>query len=117
VLTPGCVNHAANSLALSDLSHRSVIKLPFDGAGENRGFAMEAKALPSTLGQIVFVLVFPPIMAALVWLGSRRWANVVQGGNVSDRTKRRQKWEFWVVLTLMYIIVLGFALYAHFGNP
>jgi hypothetical protein len=78
---------------------------------------MEAQALPSTLGQIVFVLVVPPIMAGLWWLGSRGWANVVQGGNVSDRTKRRQKWEFWVALTLFYVIVGGFALYAHLHKP
>ena len=105
-----------NSLAHYDLSRRFAIKCPYIG-WRNRRVAMVATEHPSTLGQILFVLVVPPIMTALWWLGSRGWANVVQGGNVSDRTKRRQKWEFWVVLAVLYVIVAGFALYARFHKP
>jgi hypothetical protein len=75
---------------------------------------MQASDAPSAVQQVAFVIMVPPIITALWWLGSRGWANIVQAGNVSERTKRRQKWEFWVVLIVVYIIVLGFAGYAHF---
>jgi hypothetical protein len=51
-------------------------------------------------------------MAALWWIVSRGWATTVQGGVVSERTKRRQKIEFWAVLILMYLVVFGMFLYA-----
>jgi hypothetical protein len=77
---------------------------------------MHGSNAPSALQQAAFVVIVPPIITALWWLGSRGWANVVQAGNVSERTKRRQKWEFWAVLTIIYIIVVGFAGYAHFSH-
>ncbi len=43
---------------------------------------------------------------------SRGWARTVQGGVVSDRTKRRQKFEFWSLLIVMYTVTLGMTLYA-----
>jgi hypothetical protein len=62
--------------------------------------------------QLPIVLLGPPIMAALFWFMSRGWALSVQGGVASDRTKRRQKIEFWMVLAAMYGIGIGMALYA-----
>jgi len=53
-------------------------------------------------------------MAGLFWVMSRGWAMSVQGGTASDRTKKRQKIEFWMVLTLMYLMGIGMALYAWF---
>jgi hypothetical protein len=61
--------------------------------------------------QLAIVLLGPPIMAALVWFMSRGWALSVQAGVASDRTKRRQRVEFWMVLALMYSITIGMAVY------
>lgn len=70
----------------------------------------------SATQQVVFVVVVPPTMTLLWWLASRGWANTVQFGNVSARTKQRQKWEFWAVLALGYGIVAGVVLYAHLAK-
>lgn len=53
----------------------------------------------------------PPIMACLWWIMSRGWASTVQGGRVSDRTKQRQKLEFWILLAAMYVFGIGLLLY------
>jgi hypothetical protein len=66
----------------------------------------------ASVGEQLVTFVFgPPVMAALIWSLSRGWAHTVQGEVVSDRTKRRQKIEFWTVLALMYLFVIGLALF------
>ena len=62
--------------------------------------------------QLAILIIGPPIMAAFFWLMSRGWALGVQGGTASDKTKQRQKIEFWMLLVAMYVIGLGMALYA-----
>jgi len=62
--------------------------------------------------QIAILILGPPIMATLIWFMSRGWATSIQGGVASDKTKRRQKVEFWVVLVAMYFLGFGMALYA-----
>lgn len=62
--------------------------------------------------QLAILILGPPIMAGLMWLMSRGWASSIQGGTVSNRTRRRQKIEFWAVLIAMYLIGFGMALYA-----
>jgi hypothetical protein len=62
--------------------------------------------------QLAILILVPPIMAALVWIMSRGWAATVQGGVVSERTKRRQKIEFWALLIAMYLIGFGMFVYA-----
>ena len=64
--------------------------------------------------QYVMDLVVPPIAAVLWWTFSRGWAAAVQGGNVSDRTRKRQKTEFFVVLGLLYALMLGATTYLNF---
>jgi hypothetical protein len=61
--------------------------------------------------QILAFLLTPPIMASLVWLMSRGWAHTVQGELVSDVTKKRQKFEFWLVLVVLYLFAIGLALF------
>jgi hypothetical protein len=51
-------------------------------------------------------------MACLIWLMSRGWAMSVQGGTASEKTKRRQRIEFWGILIAMYLIGAGEFLYA-----
>ena len=62
--------------------------------------------------QIAILILGPPIMATLIWFMSRGWVTSIQGGVASDKTKRRQKVEFWVVLVAMYFLGFGMALYA-----
>jgi len=62
--------------------------------------------------QLAILIAGPPVMAALIWFMSRGWAKSVQGGVASDRTKARQKIEFWMVLAVMYVLGFGMALYA-----
>ena len=63
--------------------------------------------------RVLFLLLAPPIMAFLIRLISRGWANAVQGGAVSERTVKRQRIEFWVVLCFMYVMVLGIFVYGY----
>jgi len=67
--------------------------------------------------QIAVLLLGPPIMTLLWLLMSSGWAGLVQGGAVSDRTKKRQKWEFWVLLTAMYALGLGIIVYGYLKCP
>ena len=72
---------------------------------------MRPHAAPLWEQTLIFVL-GPPIGACLWWIMSRGWASSVQGGNVSEQTKRRQKKEFWVVLLGCYLIATLEILYA-----
>jgi hypothetical protein len=63
--------------------------------------------------QAVFFLLAAPIMALLIRLLSRGWATIVQGGNVSEKTIKRQRLEFWVVLIFMYAMLACIFGYAH----
>lgn len=63
--------------------------------------------------QIIVLVVGPPVMAGMWWALSRGWAGLVQGGDVSGITKKRQKWEFWIILAAMYVLGFGLALYAY----
>jgi len=44
----------------------------------------------------------PPIMAILLKFLMSGWAFTVQGGKISETTKKRQAYEFWAVLAAMY---------------
>jgi hypothetical protein len=63
--------------------------------------------------QALFFVLAPLIMALLIRALSRGWANVVQGGNVSEKTLKRQKLEFWIVLCFMYVMLFCIFLYGH----
>jgi hypothetical protein len=64
--------------------------------------------------QILTAVFFPPVGAVMWWLMSRGWAMTVQGGAVSERTKRRQKIEFWVLLMIAYALSFAIIVYARF---
>lgn len=51
-------------------------------------------------------------MAFAWWLLSRGWGKAVQGGTVSEKTRHRQKLEFWFLLIVMYVMSLGMVFYA-----
>ena len=62
--------------------------------------------------QVAIVIIGPPFMACVWWVFSRGWAKTVQGGIASDKTKRRQKVEFWGLMIIMYTLTFGMTLYA-----
>jgi hypothetical protein len=66
--------------------------------------------------QYLLDLVAPPVGACLWWLFSRGNALTLQGGNVSERTKKREKIGFFVVLALAYLIMFGGTTYLHFAK-
>jgi hypothetical protein len=73
---------------------------------------MRPGSLP--LGQIIALdILVPPIGTCLWWLMARGWAASVQGGNVSETTKKREKWGFWLVLSAAYLLMFGITIYAY----
>jgi hypothetical protein len=64
--------------------------------------------------QILIFTLGPPVITCLWWLMSRGWAKGIQGSHVSDRTKRREKVGFWVLLCIMYAMGFAMFVYAHF---
>jgi hypothetical protein len=63
--------------------------------------------------QVVFFIFAPPLMALLIRVLSHGWASIVQSGKVSEATRKRQRVEFWVVLSFMYVMVFVIFVYAH----
>ena len=61
---------------------------------------------------LMMLLLGPPIMACLWWLASRGLGAAVQGGTVSQKTKRHQKIEFWVLLGALYLVGFGIFIYS-----
>jgi hypothetical protein len=75
---------------------------------------MRAGALPIS-EQILLDVFVPPIGAAVWWLMSRGLAGALQGGKTSATTKTRQKWEFWIILALAYLLMFGITIYGQFS--
>ena len=75
---------------------------------------MRSGALPLS-EQILLDLLVPPVGAAVWWLMARGWAGAVQGGKTSATTKTRQKWEFWVILAIAYLLMFGITIYGQFN--
>jgi hypothetical protein len=66
--------------------------------------------------QFLLDLIAPPVGVCLWWLFSRGTAAVLQGGKVSERTKKREKVGFLVLLALGYAIMFGITTYLHFAR-
>lgn len=66
--------------------------------------------------QYLLDLIAPPVVTCVWWLFSRGTATVLQGGSVSERTKKREKIGFFVVLTLTYLLMFGGTTYLHFAR-
>ena len=61
---------------------------------------------------ILSLIVGPPIMAFLWRLMSGGFAAAVQGGIRSEKTVKRQRVEFWIVLVVLYVTGIAVAAYA-----
>ena len=71
---------------------------------------MRSGAIP--IGEMILLdVLIPPIGTCVWWLMARGWAGLVQLGQVSDKTKRRQRIEFLSILVAAYIVMFGVTLY------
>lgn len=70
----------------------------------------------SLVQQIALDVVVPPIVTAVWWLMSSGWSNMMQGGEPTPRTKIWLSKGFWIVLGLLYLLMFGITLYAHFAS-
>lgn len=72
---------------------------------------------PYPMWQRILVLLFaPPIIGCLFRLMAGGWAQTVQGSNVSSETKKRQRFEFWLLISALYLgEVMIFAFIYFFG--
>ncbi len=76
---------------------------------------MELSYKMSLMQQLLLDLLAPPVLAGLWWLGSRGWASAVQGAQVSNQTRSRQKVGFVVVVTALYLLMFGTTIYLRFA--
>lgn len=74
---------------------------------------MHGGALPFCQ-QLLLDVFIPPVGVLVWWLMSRAWAGAVQGGAVSETTRKRQKRGALVLLLAAYILMFGITIYAHF---
>jgi hypothetical protein len=64
------------------------------------------------IGQLILLdVLVPPIGTCIWWLMARGWAGIVQLGSPSDSTRKRQKWEFFVILVTAYLLMFGITVY------
>jgi len=66
--------------------------------------------------QYLLDLIAPPVLGCSWWLLSRGWAMSMQAGEVSDRTVKRQKRRFFMILALLYALMFGTTTYLNFAH-
>ena len=70
--------------------------------------------LPLPLWQQLLFLAFGPVILALIMRQLMRgWAHAVQGEELSEETKNRQRFEFWSVLIVLYVVFFTLFVIAH----
>ncbi len=74
---------------------------------------MHGGALPLAQ-QILLDLLVPPVGTLVWWRMSRRWATLVQGGVVSETTRKRQKKVALVLLAIVYVLMFSITIYGQF---
>ncbi len=64
--------------------------------------------------RIVWVLLIgPPALAILTWLTARRWSSVMMQNQPRPWVKSWQKYDFWVILGIFYVVMLSAAVLNH----
>jgi len=55
---------------------------------------------------ILWLLLFaPPCLALLTWLMTRGWKFIVMGNRSTSRVTAWQKYDFWIILLIMYAVM------------
>ena len=63
---------------------------------------------------IVWLLLFaPPCLALLAWLMTRRWKLMMMGGRSTSRIAAWQKYDFWIILGILYVVMFAAAVIEH----
>jgi|GEM_PF-3267540 len=63
---------------------------------------------------IVWLLLFaPPCLALLTWLMTRGWTAMIARGNPRPWIAVWQKYDFWVILAILYIVMWTAAVVEH----
>ena len=63
--------------------------------------------------QLLIFAIMPPIVSLLFGVLARGWANTVEGGKVSEKTKTRQRKEVLAMLGSSYIVGTLVFIYVH----
>jgi len=63
---------------------------------------------------IVWILLLgPPILAAMTWLLTRGWTSMMMRGRTTSRIATWQKYDFWIILAILYLVMFTAALVKH----
>ena len=63
------------------------------------------------MSQMIAVLIFgPPCIAVLTWAMTRGWTAMMMRGRSTPRIVLWQKYDFWIILTILYIVMFTVAL-------
>jgi len=63
---------------------------------------------------IVWILLLgPPILAAMTWLLTRGWTSMMMRGRTTSRIAKLQKYDFWIILAILYLVMFTAALVKH----
>jgi hypothetical protein len=64
--------------------------------------------------QITAVLLFgPPALALIGWLFTRGWTRAMLSGEPSGLFRAWQRYDFWVILAILYIVMFIAAIMLH----
>jgi hypothetical protein len=63
---------------------------------------------------IIWLLLFaPPCLAVLTWLMTRGWTLMMMRGRSTPRLALWQKYDFWTILIILYVVMFVAALVEH----
>jgi hypothetical protein len=63
---------------------------------------------------IIWLLLFaPPCLALLTWLMTRGWKLMMMGSRSTSRTAAWQKYDFWIILGILYVVMFAAAIIEH----
>jgi hypothetical protein len=66
------------------------------------------------MASIIWVLLLgPPCLAALIWLLTRGWTLLMMRGRPTPRIAMWQRYDFWIILAILYIVMFAAALVRH----
>jgi hypothetical protein len=63
--------------------------------------------------QLLIIFFLPPLGALVFGIFARGWANVVQGGKVTEKTTLRQRKEVLAMVLAGWIVGFGLIIFVH----
>jgi len=62
---------------------------------------------------IWLLLLAPPCLALVTWLIIRGWKLMMMGGRSTSRIAAWQKYDFWIILGILYVVMFAAAVIEH----